>query len=653
VFALLTENSLDALKSLHNPIWVYDVELFKIRWANDQALLFWEADSEEELYSRDFKENMSEAIYTLLSNNLVEYRHGHEHTQWWTLFPKNKRKEIYCHYSGIELSDGRMAMLAQVVVTRELLETELSLHLSTTTVSLWDAQGQLKSANPMFTDLYGKSLSQFSELFFSQRQADEVWESAFDNNEYEVEIFLPTPLGEQWHYLNLRVNQTLHGDVLIVRQFDVTERKQRELHHKHLAIVDPLTQLKNRYGVLQQLEGFAAKGLPFSLFFIDLDNFKTINDYYGHEQGDKLLRALADRLRFRFSRSLSIARLGGDEFLLVDACDVELEQIANQLISAVSEPFNLDVLGDLRITASIGIANFPSDGESVDAILRHADAAMYEAKGRGKSTFVYFSQNISNGIKRRHQMRQLLGKAISQHEFQIVYLPVVDTQTQLLFGVEAQLQWNSPELGVIKPSEYMPVAEENGMTSTLEYYALEKSCQQAKEWINISSSDFGSLILMIDISIRQLSCNEFISSIKELFNANRMNPKHVMLQVAGSQHLDNELVLKGLVQLRDIGLKIALCGFASNNTSFTLLHRLSVTHLKLDAKIIAQLDKGTRPVVKALLSMAQSMDIKVMAEGVSRQEQLDILNEMDCFICQGDMFAHFKEAKNLKVLGLV
>ncbi|WP_028470264.1 putative bifunctional diguanylate cyclase/phosphodiesterase [Neptunomonas japonica] len=650
---MLTESSLDALRSLHNPIWVYDVELFKIRWANDQALLFWEADSEEELYHRDFKKNMSEAIYTLLSNNLVEYRHGHEHTQWWTLFPKNKRKEIYCHYSGIELSDGRMAMLAQVVVTRELLETELSLHLSTTTVSLWGAQGQLKSANPMFVDLYGESLSQFAELFFSKRQADEVWNKAFDNNEFEVEIFLPTPLGEQWHYLHLRVNQTVHGDVLVVRQFDVTERKQRELHHKYLAIVDPLTQLKNRYGVLQQLEGFAAKGLPFSLFFIDLDNFKTINDYYGHEQGDKLLRALADRLRFRFSRSLSIARLGGDEFLLVDACDVELEQVANQLINAVSEPFNLEVLGDLRITASIGIANFPSDGESVDAILRHADAAMYEAKGRGKSTFVYFSKNISNGIKRRHQMRQLLGKAISQHEFQIAYLPVVDTQTQMLFGVEAQLQWNSPELGVIKPLEFMPVAEENGMTSSLEYYALEKSCQQTEEWINITHGDFDALILMIDISVRQLSCHRFISSIRALLKANRMDPQRVMLQVTGSQHLDNELAIKGLIQLHEMGLKIALCGFASNNTSFTLLHRLSLTHLKLDAKIIAEIERGTGPIVKALLSMAKSMEIKVLAEGVARQEQLDILNELGCFICQGGMFGNFKETKNLKLPGLV
>lgn len=650
---MFTESSLEALKSLHNAIWVYDVELYKIRWANDQALLFWEADSEEELYQRDFKKNMSEAIYTLLSNNLVEYRRGHEHTQWWTLFPKNKRKEIYCHYSGIELCDGRTAMLAQVIVTRELLETELSLHLSTTTVSLWDAQGRLKSANPMFIDLYGESLGQFAELFFSKRQADEVWEKAFDNSEFEVEIFLPTPLGEQWHSLHLRVNQTLQGDVLVVRQFDVTERKQQELHHKHLAVVDPLTQLRNRYGVLQQLEGFAAKGLSFSLFFIDLDNFKTINDYYGHEQGDKLLRALADRLRFRFSSSLSIARLGGDEFLLVDACDVALEQVADQLINAVSEPFNLEVLGDLRITASIGIANFPSDGESVDAIIRHADAAMYEAKGRGKSTFVYFSQNISNGIKRRHQMRQLLGKAVSQHEFQVVYLPVVDTQTQMLFGVEAQLQWNSPELGVIKPFEFMPVAEENGMASTLEYYALEKSCQQMKEWINISHGDFGTLVLMIDISVRQLSCHKFISSIRALFQANRMAPKHVMLQVIGSANLDNEFALKGLLKLREMGLKIALCGFASNNTSFTLLHRLSITHLKLDAKIIAELESGTRPVVKALFSMAQSMELNVLAEGVSRQEQLHILNELGCFICQGGMFDSFKEAKNYKLPGLV
>jgi diguanylate cyclase (GGDEF)-like protein len=650
VFALLTENSLDALTSLHNAIWVYDVELFRITWANNQALVFWEADSAEELYCRDFKQNMSEAIYTLLSNNLAEYRRGHEHTQWWTLFPKNKRKEIYCHYSGIELNDGRVAMLVQVVVTRELLETELSLHLSTTTVSLWNAHGHLKSANPMFSDLYGDSLNQFSQLFFSKRRADEVWKKVFENNVYEVEVFLPTPHGEQWHYLNLRVNQTLHGDVVIVRQFDVTERKQRELYHQHLATVDPLTQLKNRYGVLQQLEGFEAKGLPFSLFFIDLVNFKLINDHYGHEQGDKLLRALADRLRFRFSHALCISRLGGDEFLLVDASDVELEQVANQLISAVSEPFNLEMLGDVHITASIGVASFPSDGESVDAILRHADAAMYEAKGRGKSTFVYCSQNISNAINRRQQMRHLLGKANLQHEFQIVFSPVVDTATQTLFGVEAALQWNSPEIGLIQPLEYMPVAEEKGMTSLLEQYALEKSCQQVGE-VDRSHNDAGPMTLMVSISARQLSSQKFISSIQSLLETNQLVPSNVMLQVTGSQYLDNELVLKGLVRLKDIGVKVALCGFASNNTPITLLPRLSVTHLKLDANIIAELERGTRPVVQALLSMAHSMEVKVMAEGVSRKKQLDILNELGCFICQGELFTGFKEAEGENVLG--
>ena len=649
---MLTEDSLVALKSLQNPIWVYDIECFRIRWANDQALIFWEAETEKELYERDFQKNMSEAIYALLSNNLIEYGRGHEHTQWWTLFPNNKRKEIYCHYSGVKLNDGRIAMLAQVVVTRELLETELSLHLSTTTVSLWDDKGCLKSVNPMFTDLYGESLKHFHELFFSVRQADEIWKETFESGEYEAELFLPTPSGEQWHYLNLRVNQGAHGSVLVVRQFDITERKQRELHHKHLALVDPLTQLKNRYGILQQLEGFAEKGLSFSLFFIDLDNFKTINDYYGHDQGDKLLRALSDRLQFRFSSALSIARLGGDEFLLVEAGDVELELVANKLISAISESFNLEELGDIRVTASIGIASFPADGESVDAILRHADAAMYEAKESGKSTFVYFNQKLSNGIQRRHQMRQLLEKAIAHHEFRVIYQPVINTEMGKVAGIEALLQWDSPELGIIKPSEYMPVAEENGMTGLLECYLLDQSCEQLGSWIEVSDYKNNSLFLVISVSIRQLSCHEFISSVSTLLSDQGIDPTTVMLQVSGAQSLDNKLVTQGLVQLRKLGLKVMLSDFCAQSSSLAFLYRLPITHVKLDKKTVGALEQGALPVIQAIIDMAQKMNIDVVASGVSDQTQSDLLKENGCYLCQGTVFSESDEAKNREISGL-
>lgn len=649
---MLTEDSLVALKSLQNPIWVYDIECFRIRWANDQALIFWEAETEKELYERDFQKNMSEAIYALLSNNLIEYGRGHEHTQWWTLFPNNKRKEIYCHYSGVKLNDGRIAMLAQVVVTRELLETELSLHLSTTTVSLWDDKGCLKSVNPMFTDLYGESLKHFHELFFSVRQADEIWKETFESGEYEAELFLPTPSGEQWHYLNLRVNQGAHGSVLVVRQFDITERKQRELHHKHLALVDPLTQLKNRYGILQQLEGFAEKGLSFSLFFIDLDNFKTINDYYGHDQGDKLLRALSDRLQFRFSSALSIARLGGDEFLLVEAGDVELERVANKLISAISESFNLEELGDIRVTASIGIASFPADGESVDAILRHADAAMYEAKESGKSTFVYFNQKLSNGIQRRHQMRQLLEKAIAHHEFRVIYQPVINTEMGKVAGIEALLQWDSPELGIIKPSEYMPVAEENGMTGLLECYLLDQSCEQLGSWIEVSDYKNNSLFLVISVSIRQLSCHEFISSVSTLLSDQGIDPTTVMLQVSGAQSLDNKLVTQGLVQLRKLGLKVMLSDFCAQSSSLAFLYRLPITHVKLDKKTVGALEQGALPVIQAIIDMAQKMNIDVVASGVSDQTQSDLLKENGCYLCQGTVFSESDEAKNREISGL-
>lgn len=633
---MLKEDELYTLKTLHNPIWVYDIERFRIHWANDQAMAFWEAESEEELYSRDFRENMSEAIVELLKNDLSKFRSGQQHTQWWTLFPRGKRKEVYCHYSGIHLNDDRIAMLAQVVVTKELLETELSVHSSTTIASLWDSSGRLKSANPMFHDLYGDHITQFNQLFFSERQAQELWAQVIATKEIETEIYLPTPLGDQWHNVLIRANQSQDGNVIVLRQYDVTERKQSELHHRHLAVMDPLTQLYNRYGILQKLEELAA-GLPgFSLLFIDLDNFKTINDYYGHAQGDRLLKAIAERMRHRFAQALSIGRLGGDEFLLVlpKEDSTALEQAANKVVSTLAEPFYLDGLGELRTSGSVGVARFPDDGETIDEILRFSDAAMYQAKHRGKGTHVHFSKKISDELSRRQQIRQLLSKAVTQNELAIRYAPILDTRTQQTMIYDAVVTWQSPELGAVGAAEFMPIAEESGLASLLGYYVLERTTRELVKRRHETQTPVRSLV---SLSAQQLLNPGFQASIQKLLALTQCPADALLLSIDETRMSpDIKMAAQALTALRNEGISIVMGGFGSGGSSLSLLHKLPVTHLRLDASIIEELEEGTLPVAQAALSMARSMHLDVIAMGVDSQMKVEVLKDIGCYLCEGD-----------------
>lgn len=624
---MLKESELHTLTELHNPIWVYDVERFRIHWANEQALAFWEADSDEELFSRDFRENMSDAIYALLKEDLKGYQLGKEQTQWWTLFPKGHRKEVYCHYSGVELNDGRVAMLCQIVVTKDLLETELSIHSSTTIASLWSSDMKLKSANPMFKDIYGEDISHFSELFFSERSANDVWNSVRNMREYETDMFLPTPDGDRWHNLQIRMNTGQNGTSFVLRQYDITDRKQSELHHKKLAIVDSLTQLSNRYGIIKQLEELMDNIPQFSLFFIDLDNFKTINDYYGHSQGDNLLVAVAGRLLHRFPDALGSARLGGDEFLLVHprVSTEELDEIGHEMIAALSEPFYLDDLGELQIGASVGIARYPDDGSSVDLLLRHADAAMYKAKHRGKNNYVYFSKRISDEISRRNTIRKLLPSGISNDEFSVKYHKINNAIKSELSFVEALPQWESSELGYLGLDEFIPIAESSGMVSLLRHITLEQSINNLKSYTD------EHVKLLINVTPVELQSSSFVRSLSELLAIAEFPPERLLLEMrVSSQPVNVNLIIDKLTSLREMGVNIGIGRFGNGYSCLSYLHKLPLTHIRLASGLVDEIQHGSLPAVQAVIAMAKQLKISVLAEGVQSREVAELLISAGC-----------------------
>lgn len=246
---MLDERDIGTLSIQTNPVWVYDVEEYRICWANQAAVELWEAASLEALLRRDFKPTMSDAIFELLKDNLKQYQQGKEHTQWWTLYPQEVQKEVYCHISGIRLEDQRVAMVVQVISGQPVLGSELSESPSTITASLWDKHGYLKSANPLFLEAYGGGLTHFNELFYSTEEAQRLWKRALNEREYETELYLPTPSGKQAHYLQLRVNQSKAGNLMVLRQFI----KYEEAADKHVCSAEGAPHLPHRQQQMRQL----------------------------------------------------------------------------------------------------------------------------------------------------------------------------------------------------------------------------------------------------------------------------------------------------------------------------------------------------------------------------------------------------------------
>ncbi|RVU32617.1 putative bifunctional diguanylate cyclase/phosphodiesterase [Neptunomonas marina] len=628
------ERDLNALTDLHNAIWVYDVQKYRIHWANVQALDFWESESLDELCQRDFRENMSDAVYALLEGDLDNFRDGAVYKQWWTMFPRGIRKEAYCCFSGIELADGRAAMMVQSLVTKDLLETELSVHSAATVASLWNLDGALMSANPMFTDLYGKELDRFEALFSSAAQAKELLAAVREEGHIERELFLPTPNGGRWHNVQLRINRNSRKPLFAVRQNDITERKQTEIYHRHLAIMDPLTGLLNRYGVMKRLESLAEDQQEFSLFFLDLDNFKTINDFYGHEKGDRLLKALADRLQYRFDGAMAIARLGGDEFLLIhpDVQLADVERLGDQVLQAVREPFDITGLGMFTVTASIGAARYPQDGGAVDAILRHADAAMYQAKGHGKSRIEYFSRSMTDAIHQRQVMRSTIAKAFESRALSLQLAPLAALDGNLSSAYVGELIWHSDKLGNLSPDTFYPIAEENGMMIQLYLHQFELAREQLATWRAKGKQSQ----LMLKVSLRQLQNDSFVSSaLQQLDEAPELAPRILLELVDADDLVDIDCAVEVMQRFSQRGVQFALGGFCSGGTPLTLLYQLPLTHIKLDKQIVDDLDKGGLPIALSLLNIASQLNLKTMAEGVSDADQEQTLKKLGCQMFYG------------------
>ncbi|MEJ2110556.1 MAG: EAL domain-containing protein [Acidobacteriota bacterium] len=457
-------------------------------------------------------------------------------------------------------------------------------------------------------------------------------------------------------------NSALHGrdnsiEYVISTGLDITERHQAEERIQFLAYYDGLTNLPNRILFKEHLNQALAYSQRherlMAVMFVDLDRFKQINDTFGHSLGDLLLKGIAERLRHCLRQSdcvsrleigetePSVGRFGGDEFtiLIPDIPNVQaVARIAKRILESISEQFELEKQ-EIFVTPSIGISIYPHDGTNAESLLKHADVAMYAAKDKGRSGYHFYNESMNKRTYDKLTLENHLRKAIKRDEFTIYYQPKVEIKTQKLVGAEALLRWNHPTKGLITPSRFIPLAEETGLIKPMGLWGFHAVCIQSVKW---QKSGLPPIPISVNLSAVQFQQRDLTDKIIRIIKETKMDPKLIEMEITESTIMQNEEDAgRVLMRLKDLGMSISIDDFGTGYSSLYYLKRFTLDALKIDRSFIKDLssDPDDRAITTAIIALARTLGLKVVAEGVEEPEHLRFLKEMGCDHAQGFFFS--------------
>ena len=443
-------------------------------------------------------------------------------------------------------------------------------------------------------------------------------------------------LMEMNHQLEHRVKQRT-----AMLEREIHERQSYQSQLERLASHDSLTGLANRAQLSRRLtlavESAATSGARIAVLFIDLDRFKEINDGLGHAVGDKVLNVIGHRLALHAPDALCIARWGGDEFVMVRSMDdpIALEKSARAMVASLGEPIAVGS-STVRVGASVGVAIYPDHGQDPDTLIRRADMAVYEAKLGGRGQAMVFRPEWQVRASERHELLQELKRAIREDTLELVYQPVVHAADLSPVAVEALLRWCHPTLGMISPAVFVPLAEEAGMMVELGRWVLANACRDACTLIGPDCAR-----VAINVSVHQFAQGDFLQTLDEELAASGVAPDALELELTESVYArDPSQVLAVLQGVRSRGLRIAIDDFGTGYSSLAYLQRFPVDVLKVDRSFVRDLDRGGDTIIRAVTSLAGSLDMRVVAEGVETPHQLERIRALGAFYVQGYLIAH-------------
>ncbi|CAH8241336.1 sensor domain-containing protein [Vibrio aestuarianus] len=422
---------------------------------------------------------------------------------------------------------------------------------------------------------------------------------------------------------------------------DISLRKAHEAKLEQMAYFDPLTELPNRTNLLQeiahQIKRYNSTKLTFATLFLDIDHFKHINDSFGHFYGDQVLVELASRLKLCLKKTDHIARIGGDEFVILLTKlppEQSLVPILDNIFSVFERYFDFGE-ESLRLSTSIGIANYPQDGQTPEALLKNADTAMYLAKKNGRNGYAFYSPELTDVAISRVRLQSALYQGVELKQFSLVYQPQFNLHNQTLLGFEALIRWHHPQLGLVSPDEFIPMAEKSGAIQSIGEWVLLTACQQAKQWLD---AGYPLDKLAVNVSAIQLKQSNFIEILTRILSESQLPAHKLEIEITEGFLIENkQKAIHDLQQIAELGVSIALDDFGTGYSSLSYLKGLPLQKLKIDRSFINDIpdDKESNAIVSAILAMGNSLSLIVTAEGIEDEKQMSYLDQIGCHFGQG------------------
>ncbi|MFC5300733.1 EAL and GGDEF domain-containing protein [Azospira restricta] len=522
-------------------------------------------------------------------------------------------------------------------------------------ILITDAERRIITVNPAFTRVTGfsreEAVGQTPGFLSSGRQPPEfyaaMWAAIERDGVWQGELWNRRKNGEVFPaWLTISAYRDSEGKVInyIGISSDISERHAAEARIRQLAYYDPLTRLPNRTLLQDRVDQVLAQtrreGTLAALLFIDLDHFKTINDSLGHFTGDQLLCAVAQRMSECVRKTDTVARLGGDEFVVV-CSETSIEGtagVARKILKAVSQSFQTDG-HQLTVTPSVGISLFPQDGDDFETLLKHADTAMYRAKESGRNAYQFFAREMNEAAFERLMLENSLRVALERRELVLHYQPQVDLASGRIIGAEALIRWQHPQLGMVSPGRFVPIAEASGLIVPIGAWVLKEACRQAAEW---RAAGLPPISVAVNISSAQFRQQRFDEAVAGVLQLTGLPAEHLELELTESIVMeDAEATVQALRKLSVMGVQLAIDDFGTGYSSLSYLKRFPIDKLKIDRSFVRDIvtDADDWAIASTVISMGQSLRLQVIAEGVETAEQLDMLRRQGCHAVQGYHFS--------------
>jgi diguanylate cyclase (GGDEF)-like protein/PAS domain S-box-containing protein len=551
-----------------------------------------------------------------------------------------------------ELTDAVNAMrmsLRSSTVSRDYLDRLLA--GMGVALLITDADGRIERANAAASELFGRTEAELNgkladELILSsdRRRADGV-----ASRPREGAVPRPDGTSVSISYTVARVHND-RGDIesKVYAAHNIDERKRVEQRIRYLARTDPLTKIANRMQfqhLLQQSIARARRTQQYvAILYLDVDRFKDINDTFGHAAGDTSLEIFARRVLAELPENAHAGRLAGDEFAgLLTGYDrletilKQLNELAPRLLQAAGKPFQVHG-EEIFLTASMGIAVYPRDGDNVIDLIRNADAALYQAKKAGGNCFEFYSTDINTAAVERLMLKSNLRRAFERDELRVHYQPKYRLATGRLEGAEALLRWDQPERGLVLPSDFVPLAEETNLILQLGDWVLNRVCADYRAWQRLVPSPSR---VSVNLSLRQLQQRRFLDQVRETFRTHGVSPTSLELEITETTLMeDPERTIRILDALYGMGLHLAIDDFGTGYSSLSALQQFPISTLKIDRSFVRDVavDRDDAAIVDAIIQMGHSLELEVVAEGVESEQQLDFLRKHGCDFAQGHLF---------------